>query len=188
MEFLKPPKGSRSAKRIVGRGRGSGRGKTSGKVHKGQNSRSGGGVRPGFEGGQMPIYRRVARRGFSNYPFKKSVVPVNLSTLQRVFKSGDTVTLESLKEHRVVKSKVELVKILASGEIKKKLTVKDLPMSAAARAKIEAAGGTVSGAAAEAPAETQSETAAESETQQPASTESNAESSETDGSEGDEKE
>ncbi|NBC29407.1 MAG: 50S ribosomal protein L15, partial [Spirochaetes bacterium] len=69
MDFLKPPEGTRHAKRVVGRGRGSGRGKTSGKGHKGQNARSGGSVRPGFEGGQMPIYRRVARRGFSNYPF-----------------------------------------------------------------------------------------------------------------------
>jgi ribosomal protein L18E len=93
----------------------------------------------------MPIYRRVARRGFSNYPFKKLVVPVNLSTLQRTYKSGETVSLESLKERGVVKKRVELVKILASGEIKKKLTVKDLPMSRAAREKIEAAGGTVTG-------------------------------------------
>ncbi len=145
MEFLKPPKGTRSYKRIVGRGRGSHRGKTSGKGHNGQNARSGGGVRPGFEGGQMPIYRRVARRGFSNYPFRKIVTPVNLSALQRVFKSGETVTLQSLKDRRVVKKHTEMVKILATGEVKKKLTVKDLPMSQAARAKIEAAGGTVSG-------------------------------------------
>jgi large subunit ribosomal protein L15 len=149
MDFLKPPEGTRHAKRVVGRGRGSGRGKTSGKGHKGQNARSGGSVRPGFEGGQMPIYRRVARRGFSNYPFKKEVVPVNLSSLQRVYKSGETVSLESLKEHGLVKRNVEYAKILGVGEIKKKLTVKDLPISAAARAKIEAAGGTVSGAAAE---------------------------------------
>lgn len=146
MDFLKPPKGTRHAKRVVGRGRGSGRGKTSGKGHKGQNARSGGSVRPGFEGGQMPIYRRVARRGFSNYPFKRDVVPVNLSTLQRVFKSGDTVSLETLKEHGVLRKSVRDAKILAVGEIKKKLTVKDLPISAGARAKIEAAGGTVSGA------------------------------------------
>ncbi len=146
MDFLKPPEGTRHAKRVVGRGRGSGRGKTSGRGDKGQNSRSGGSVRPGFEGGQMPIYRRVARRGFSNYPFKREVVPVNLSTLQRVFKSGDTVSLETLKEHGVLKKSVKDAKILAVGEIKKKLTVKDLPISAGARAKIEAAGGTVSGA------------------------------------------
>ncbi len=146
MDFLKPPEGTRHAKRVVGRGRGSGRGKTSGKGHKGQNARSGGSVRPGFEGGQMPIYRRVARRGFSNYPFKREVVPVNLSTLQRVFKSGDTVSLETLKERGVLKKSVKDAKILAVGEIKKKLTVKDLPISAGARAKIEAAGGTVSGA------------------------------------------
>jgi large subunit ribosomal protein L15 len=152
MDFLKPPEGTRHAKRVVGRGRGSGRGKTSGKGHKGQNSRSGGGVRPGFEGGQMPIYRRVARRGFSNYPFKKHVVPVNLSSLQRVYKSGETVSLESLKEHGLVKKNVEYAKILGDGEIKKKLTVKDVPVSASARTKIEAAGGTVSGTAAEAPA------------------------------------
>lgn len=151
MEFLKPPEGARHAKRVVGRGRGSGRGKTSGKGHKGQNARSGGSVRPGFEGGQMPIYRRVARRGFSNYPFKKHVVPVNISTLQRVYKSGETVSLESLKEHGVIKRNVELAKILGVGELKKKLTVKDLPVSAAARAKIEGAGGTVSGAEQAAP-------------------------------------
>jgi len=147
MDFLKPPEGTRHAKRVVGRGRGSGRAKTSGKGHKGQNSRSGGSVRPGFEGGQMPIYRRVARRGFSNYPFKREVVPVNLSTLQRVFKSGDTVSLETLKEQGVLKKSVKDAKILAVGEIKKKLTVKDLPVSASAQAKIEAAGGTVSGGA-----------------------------------------
>lgn len=145
MEFLKPPKGTRSYKRIVGRGRGSHRGKTSGKGHNGQNARSGGGVRPGFEGGQMPLYRRVARRGFSNYPFRKIMTPVNLSALQRVFKSGETVTLESLKERRLIKKHVKAVKILGSGEVKKKLTVKDLPLSASAREKIEAAGGTISG-------------------------------------------
>jgi len=161
MEFLKPPKGARHAKRVVGRGRGSGRGKTSGKGHKGQNARSGGSVRPGFEGGQMPIYRRVARRGFSNYPFKKHVVPVNISTLQRVYKSGETVSLESLKERGVIKRNVELAKILGVGELKKKLTVKDLPVSAAARAKIEGAGGTVSGGGQAAAEESRPEAPAE---------------------------
>lgn len=143
MEFLRPPEGSRHAKRTTGRGHGSGRGRKSGKGDKGQNSRSGGGVRPGFEGGQMPIYRRVARRGFSNYPFKREATPVNLSTLQRVFKSGETVSLETLRDRGVVSRRTSFVKVLGNGEIKKKLTVKGLPLSSGARAKIEAAGGTV---------------------------------------------
>lgn len=162
MPELRAPKNSRRPKRIVGRGNGSGRGGTSGKGHKGQNSRSGGSVRPGFEGGQMPLYRRVARRGFSNYPFKKVAQPVNLSVLAERYKSGETVSLETLQNKGVVGRRTELVKILAGGEIKKKLNVKGLKVSAAAAEKIIAAGGTVEGhegaAEQKASAETSTET------------------------------
>jgi large subunit ribosomal protein L15 len=145
MPELRAPKNARRPKRIVGRGKGSGRGGTSGKGHKGQNSRAGGSVRPGFEGGQMPLYRRIARRGFSNYPFKRVAEPVNLHQLQSAFKSGDVVSLESLREKGVVGRRVDFVKILGSGEIKKKLTVKGLKVSANAARKITDAGGTVEG-------------------------------------------
>lgn len=145
MPELRAPKNSRRPKRIVGRGNGSGRGGTSGKGHKGQNSRSGGSVRPGFEGGQMPLYRRVARRGFSNYPFKKVAQPVNLSALAQHYKSGETVSLETLQKKGIVGRRTELVKILGEGEIKKKLNVKGLKVSAAAAEKIIDAGGTVEG-------------------------------------------
>lgn len=146
MSELRAPKGATKKKKIVGRGTGSGRGGTSGKGNKGQNARSGGGVRPGFEGGQMPLYRRIARRGFSNYPFKQTAVALNLSELERVFADGEVVTLESLKEHRLIKKSVELVKILGNGELSRKLTVNGVPTSESARKKIEQAGGTVSAA------------------------------------------
>lgn len=151
---LRAPKGSNKKKTIVGRGRSSGSGKTSGRGHNGQNSRSGGGVRLGFEGGQMPIYRRVAARGFSNYPFKKEYVVINLSTLEKLYLEGETVSLETLVEKGSIKKRERMVKILASGELKKKLTVLcpkfsermkgDLKISASAKEKIEKVGGRVS--------------------------------------------
>lgn len=145
MSELRAPQGATRRKKRIGRGPGSGHGKTSGKGHKGQNARSGGGVRPGFEGGQMPLYRRIARRGFSNYPFKVEYTEVNVGVLETAFESGETVTLESLKEKRVVKKRAEQVKILGGGELSKKLTVEGVKVTKGAEAKISAAGGSVAG-------------------------------------------
>lgn len=135
--------GANRRKKVVGRGPGSGRGKTSGRGHKGQNSRSGGGVRLGFEGGQMPLYRRIARRGFSNYPFKKKAVVVHLSEIEKRFSSGDVVSLDTLKAHNLIKASERLVKILGDGEITKKITVEGLSVSKSAAEKIRAAGGSL---------------------------------------------
>ena len=140
---LRPPRGAKKKRKIVGRGPGSRLQKTSGKGNKGQNSRAGGGVRPGFEGGQMPLYRRIARRGFSNYPFKVVNVPVNLEILQKKYSDGETVSLETLKEKRLVKKRVTHVKILSGGDFTRKLTFTVPLVSAAAKVKIEKAGGTV---------------------------------------------
>lgn len=141
--MLHAPKGSSKRKRVKGRGRGTGRGKTAGRGHKGQNARAGGGVRPGFEGGQMPLYRRVARRGFSNFPFKKYFIPVNLSILEVKFTDGETVSLDTLKARGVVKGSAQRVKILGTGELSKNLIIAGLPVSAGAREKITQAGGSV---------------------------------------------
>ncbi len=140
--LLRAPEGAKKNKRRVGRGPSSGKGGTSGRGHKGQKARSGGGVRPGFEGGQMPLYRRVARRGFSNYPFKKEYQIVHLDSLNK-FSDGDTVTFESLLEKRIIKKKNVPAKILANGELEKKLTVSGIKMSAKAKELIEKAGGRV---------------------------------------------
>jgi large subunit ribosomal protein L15 len=140
---LKAPKGATKKRNIVGRGRSSGNGKTSGRGSNGQNSRSGGGVRIGFEGGQMPIYRRVAARGFSNYPFKKEFVAVNVASLEKAFASGETVNLETLVKKGLIKKTETMVKLLGQGELKKKLTVSLAAVSVSAREKIEKAGGTV---------------------------------------------
>lgn len=164
MALLKRPQGATKQKKRLGRGPGSGNGTTAGKGTKGQNARSGGGVRPGFEGGQMPLYRRIARRGFSNYPFKKQYTVVNLSSLEKRFKSGETVSLETLLQHGLISAAERLVKILGQGELTKKLTVRGLRVSASARAAIEAAGGSVDdGAAAEAEASEAGETSEDNE-------------------------
>ena len=123
-----------------GRGHGSGNGKTSGKGHKGQKARSGGGVRPGFEGGQMPLQRRIPKRGFNNI-FAKTVVAVNLSTLNRKFDDGATVDIEALVNAGVVKNGFDAVKVLGNGKLEKKLNVKVSAFSESAKAAIEAAGG-----------------------------------------------
>ncbi len=141
---IRPPKGAVKRKKIVGRGDSAGKGSTCGRGHKGQNSRSGGGVRPGFEGGQMPLYRRVARRGFSNYPFKQQYTPVNVEELELRFSDGDAVNLETLREKKIIKKSVELVKILGNGSVTKKLTIDGLKISKSAKEMIEKAGGTVS--------------------------------------------
>lgn len=143
MDQLKVPAGAVKKKRIVGRGNGSTRGGTSGRGSNGQNARSGGGVRPGFEGGQMPLYRRIARRGFSNYPFKVEYKTVNIRVLENAFSDGDTVNLESLKQKGIIKGKNVKVKILGEGDLSRKLTVDVDKVSAGAKEKIEKAGGNV---------------------------------------------
>lgn len=137
---LKPSPGSRQEPTRKGQGIGSGLGKTAGRGMKGQKSRSGGGVRPGFEGGQMPIQRRMPKRGFTNAPFKKRITGVNVELLNR-FDDGSTVTPALLKATRLIKKVGDGVKILGGGELKKSLTVQAHAFSRSAREKIEAAGG-----------------------------------------------
>ncbi|GLY12767.1 50S ribosomal protein L15 [Bacillus badius] len=136
---LKPAEGSRKARNRVGRGPGSGNGKTAGKGHKGQKARSGGGVRLGFEGGQTPLFRRLPKRGFTNINRKEYAI-VNLDALNR-FDEGTEVTPELLIETGVVSSEKAGIKILAKGNVEKKLTVKAHKFSSAAQEAIEAAGG-----------------------------------------------
>lgn len=129
----------------LGRGEGSGHGKTSGKGHKGQKARSGGGIRIGFEGGQMPLYRKLPRRGFNNYNFKKTFQLVNVGQLARV--EGDVINRESLVKAGLIRDNAEAVKLLGEGELTKAFTVEVDKVSASARSKIEAAGGNVVAAA-----------------------------------------
>jgi large subunit ribosomal protein L15 len=138
---LRRPKGLKK-KKMLGRGIGSGHGKTAGKGTKGQKSRSGGGVRVGFEGGQMPLYRRIARRGFSNEPFKKVYEVLNVSDLNR-FSDGDKVNGETLRERGLLRKRGLPVKVLGDGDLARKLTVSVDKVSAKAREKIIAAGGEV---------------------------------------------
>lgn len=133
---LKPAEGSRKVRNRVGRGIGSGNGKTAGKGHKGQNARSGGGVRLGFEGGQTPLFRRLPKRGFTNINRKEFAI-VNLSTLNR-FEDGTEVTPELLLETGVISKLNDGVKVLASGAVEKKLTVKAHKFSSSAKEAIEA--------------------------------------------------
>ena len=138
---LQPAEGAKHSDNFRrGRGHGSGNGKTAGKGHKGQKARSGGGVRLGFEGGQMPLYRRLPKRGFKNRN-TKNIVGINLSYLER-FDNGAEVTVETLIESGIVKNPQDGVKILAGGELTKKLNVKANAFSASAKEKIEALGGT----------------------------------------------
>lgn len=137
---LKPAEGSRQERKRKGRGIGSGNGKTAGKGHKGQNARSGGGVRLGFEGGQTPLFRRLPKRGFTNINRKEYAI-VNLDTLN-LFEEGTVVTPELLIETGVVSSEKAGIKILANGSVEKKLQVKAHKFSSAAKEAIEAAGGT----------------------------------------------
>ena len=136
---LSPAAGSAKAAWRKGRGIGSGNGKTAGKGHKGQNARSGGGVRPGFEGGQLPLYRKLPKRGFNN-KFAKEYATVNVSALNK-FDNGETVTLDSLVKRGIVRKEYDGLKVLGNGELKKKLTVEAKVFSATAKEKIEAAGG-----------------------------------------------
>ncbi len=136
---LKPAEGSRQERKRKGRGIGSGNGKTAGKGHKGQNARSGGGVRLGFEGGQTPLFRRLPKRGFTNIN-RKDYALVNLNTLN-LFEDGTEVTPALLVETGIVKKEKAGIKILANGKLEKKLTVKAHKFSSAAKEAIEAAGG-----------------------------------------------
>lgn len=136
---LSPAEGSKSASKRIGRGHGSGWGKTSGKGHKGQKARSGGGVRPGFEGGQTTLARRIPKRGFNNI-FATEYAVVNVSDLER-FVDGTVVDAELLKASGLVKKELDGVKVLGNGELTKNLTVKAAAFSASAKEKIEKAGG-----------------------------------------------
>jgi len=138
---LRAPKGQRKNKRL-GRGVGSGHGKTAGKGTKGQKARAGGGVRLGFEGGQMPLFRRIARRGFSNYPFKVVYQVVNVGDLNR-FADGDTVSPETLSARGLAKKRGTPVKILGGGELARRVRVEGAKVSASAAEKIAKAGGSV---------------------------------------------
>jgi large subunit ribosomal protein L15 len=140
IEDLKPAEGSRRVDRRVGRGVGSGLGKTSGKGHKGQKARSGGTKGAGFEGGQMPLQRRLPKRGFNNYPFSKEYAVINLKDLAKV-EDVNMITPDVLRERGVVKDLKDGLKVLGDGEIKKAITVKAHAFSSAAREKIAAAGG-----------------------------------------------
>ena len=136
---LHPAEGSTASQKRLGRGNGSGLGKTSGKGHKGAKARSGGGKRPGFEGGQMPLYRRVPKRGFTNV-FGTEYAEVNVERLE-VFEDGDVVNAQALLEKKIIRKELDGVKILGGGELTKKLTVKAAKFSASAKEKIEAVGG-----------------------------------------------
>ena len=136
---LSPAAGSVTPAWRKGRGTGSGNGKTAGKGHKGQNARSGGGIRPGFEGGQIPLYRKLPKRGFHN-KFAKNYAIVNVSALN-VFEDGATVNLAALMEKGIIRNAYDGLKVLGNGEIAKKLTVEASVFSATAKEKIEAAGG-----------------------------------------------
>ena len=140
---LSPAAGSAKANWRKGRGPGSGNGKTAGKGHKGQNARSGGGVRPGFEGGQLPLYRKLPKRGFNNAKFAKVYAIVNVATLNKCFEDGAVVDLEALLNAKIVRKAGDGLKVLGNGELTRKLTVKAAVFSASAKEKIEAAGGKI---------------------------------------------
>jgi large subunit ribosomal protein L15 len=148
---LHAPEGANKQKKILGRGQGSGRGTTSGKGTKGQKARSGGKTYVGFEGGQMPLYRRLAQRGFSNYPFKKTFQIVNLSEIEKHYSDGDTVDEVSLQEKGLIKGRMKKgvfapdfpVKVLGNGDLTKKLSFKIGLVSGSAREKILKSGGTL---------------------------------------------
>ena len=142
LHTLKPRPGSKHRVKRLGQGESSGKGKTSGKGHKGQKARSGGSIRLGFEGGQMPLIRRLPKRGFNNAAFKKEYAIVNLADLNQ-FEDGATVDEAKLLEAKLIRGKYHGVKILADGDLSRKLTISVDKVSAAAREKIEKAGGAV---------------------------------------------
>ena len=140
LHTIHPAEGATTTRKRVGRGIGSGLGKTSGKGHKGQNARSGGGVRPGFEGGQLPLFRRLPKRGFTNAKFKTEYAVINLSDLER-FEDGAVVSPELLKEMGLVKQQLCGIKVLGNGKLEKKLVVKAHKFSNVAQEQIEKLGG-----------------------------------------------
>ncbi len=140
LDRLSPPEGAVKKKKRLGRGRASGLGKTSGRGHKGQRSRAGSGVKPGFEGGQMPLQRRLPKRGFTNI-FRVENQSINIGVIAELFKSGDTIDRAILIERGMVKSRKGPVKVLGTGDISIPLTIKANAFSASAISKIEAAGG-----------------------------------------------
>ena len=140
---LSPNPGAKHRTKRLGKGESSGLGKTSGKGHKGQKSRSGGGVRPGFEGGQMPLHRRLPKRGFNNFTFADKIAVVNLARIEEKFEDGETVSEETLRERRLMKGVYDAVKVLGQGDLTKKLTFKVDFVSKTAQEKIEKAGGSV---------------------------------------------
>ena len=142
LHTMQPNLGATTTRKRVGRGVGSGLGKTSGKGHKGQNARSGGGVRPGFEGGQLPLFRRLPKRRFSNARFKTRFATINLSDLNR-FEDGAVVTPELLKEMGLIKNQLDGIKVLGNGKLEKKLTVKAHQFSSSAQREIEGNGGKI---------------------------------------------
>ena len=148
--ILSAPQGANKNPKRVGRGSSSGLGTTAGKGNKGQQSRSGGKTYVGFEGGQMPLYRRIAHKGFSNYPFKKEYVCINVNQLEAKYNDGETVNNESLIAKGFISKKSNsLVKILGNGDLTKKLTVDVAKVSESAKARIEKAGGSVKAAESE---------------------------------------
>ena len=143
LHTLQPNEGAKHRVKRLGCGESSGHGKTSGKGHKGQKARSGGSIRPGFEGGQMPLHRRLPKKGFNNKDFKVKVAVVNVASLEKYYEDGATVDEASLREKGLVNRNVDLVKVLGKGDLSKKLTVTVDTLSASAREKIEKAGGTI---------------------------------------------
>lgn len=144
LENIPTIKGATHPTKRLGRGEGSGHGKTSGKGHKGQKSRSGGGIRIGFEGGQMPLYRKLPRRGFNNFNFKNSYQLVNVKQLDRI--DGDIVNRTTLINAGLVRDNDQAIKLLGDGELKRALTIELDLVSASAKAKVEAAGGQITSA------------------------------------------
>ncbi|MFD0895506.1 50S ribosomal protein L15 [Luteolibacter ambystomatis] len=140
---LKPNKGAKHRVKRLGCGESSGHGKTSGKGNKGQRARSGGSVRVGFEGGQMPIHRRLPKKGFNNYEFRDVVAVVNLNDLEENFDDGAVITEEVLRAAGFINGRYDKVKLLGTGTLTKKLTITVCAVSASAREKVEKAGGTV---------------------------------------------
>lgn len=138
----RPNPGSRKRRKRVGCGESSGHGKTSGRGNKGQKARSGGAIRPGFEGGQMPLHRRLPKRGFNNTEFRDTVAIVNVSDLERCFDDGAAVNEASLRERGLIRGRIDGIKILGDGDITRKLTVVANQISAGAKEKLEKAGGT----------------------------------------------
>lgn len=140
---IKPNPGAKHRRKRLGCGESSGQGKTSGRGHKGQKSRSGGGVRPGFEGGQMPLHRRLPKKGFNNTKFQDKIAIVNVSQLNERFEDGAAVTEASLREAGLISGQIDAVKVLGNGDLERKLTVTVDAVSASAKEKIEKAGGSV---------------------------------------------